>query len=148
MTTERVDCVVDASIAIKLFIAQEDSDIAELLFLRLFTLPKACFAVPSLFYVECANVFWKYVRQAGLPSDQAQVNLQRLKALDLQVYPLTDLVEQALEVAMAYSISVYDACYVVLSQWLQCPLVTADRRLIKAMTNTSYSVVILTEFLR
>ncbi len=135
MITSKADCVVDASIAIKLFIEQEDSDLAESLLLRLSGNPPARFAVPDLFYVECANVFWKYVQQVGFPVVQAQSSLQRLKALNLQVYPLSELVEEALDVAIAYRISVYDACYVVLSLYVQCPLITADRKLLRSLVD-------------
>jgi len=146
MITSKADCVVDASIAIKLFIEQEDSDLAESLLLRLSGNPPARFAVPDLFYVECANVFWKYVQQAGFPVVQAQSSLQRLKALNLQVYPLSELVEEALDVAIAYRISVYDACYVVLSLYVQCPLITADRKLLRSLVDSPYSLLLLSDF--
>jgi len=148
MITSKADCVVDASIAIKLFIEQEDSDLAESLLLRLSGTPPARFAVPDLFYVECANVFWKYVQQAGFPVVQAQSSLQRLKALNLQVYPLSELVEEALEVAITYRISVYDACYVVLSLYAQCPLITADRKLLRSLVDSPYSLLLLSDFLQ
>ena len=148
MITSKADCVVDASIAIKLFIEQEDSDLAESLLLRLSGNPPARFAVPDLFYVECANVFWKYVQQAGFPVVQARSSLQRLKALNLQVYPLSELVEEALEVAIAYRISVYDACYVVLSLYAQCPLITADRKLLRSLVDSPYSLLLLSDFLQ
>lgn len=146
MITSKADCVVDASIAIKLFIEQEDSDLAESLLLRLSGNPPARFAVPDLFYVECANVFWKYVQQVGFPVVQAQSSLQRLKALNLQVYPLSELVEEALDVAIAYRISVYDACYVVLSLYVQCPLITADRKLLRSLVDSPYSLLLLSDF--
>ena len=147
MIISKADCVVDASIAIKLFIEQEDSDLAESLLLRLSGNPPARFAVPDLFYVECANVFWKYVQQTGFPVVQAQLSLQRLKALNLQVYPLSELLEEALEVAIAYRISVYDACYVVLSLYAQCPLITADRKLLRSLVDSPYSLLLLSDFL-
>ena len=144
MIISKADCVVDASIAIKLFIEQEDSDLAESLLLRLSGNPPARFAVPDLFYVECANVFWTYVQQTVV---QAQLSLQRLKALNLQVYPLSELLEEALEVAIAYRISVYDACYVVLSLYVQCPLITADRKLLRSLVDSPYSLLLLSDFL-
>ena len=51
MITSKADCVVDASIAIKLFIEQEDSDLAEsLLIVFLFTMPVmwCCLYMPSV----------------------------------------------------------------------------------------------------
>ena len=53
-----VRCVVDASVAIKLFIEQEGSKQAEALFAKLSTAPDTELYVPELFYAECANVLW------------------------------------------------------------------------------------------
>ena len=39
------------------------------------------------------------------------------------------LADTALAVAIARSLTAYDACYVVLAEALDAPLVTADRRL-------------------
>ena len=71
-----------------------------------------------------------------------------LKALNLQFYPLSELVEEALEVAIAYRISVYDACYVVLSLYAQCPLITADRKLLRSLVDSPYSLLLLSDFLQ
>ena len=40
-----------------------------------------------------------------------------------------DLIEPALELALAYDLTVYDASYAALAQQLQLPLITADMRL-------------------
>ena len=45
------------------------------------------------------------------------------------------LAEPAFAIAGERSISVYDACYVVLAETLDAPLVTADRRLADATAN-------------
>jgi predicted nucleic acid-binding protein len=45
-----------------------------------------------------------------------------------------------LEIAIAHNISAYDACYVELSERLQLPLVTADQKLIRALSGTPYQV--------
>lgn len=73
MITSKADCVVDASIAIKLFIEQEDSDLAESLLLRLSGNPPARFAVPDLFYVECANVFMEICPAGRVPRSSGTV---------------------------------------------------------------------------
>jgi predicted nucleic acid-binding protein len=50
------DCVVDASVGIKLFLKEPLSERADILFSRLVDDPPARFYVPDLFFVECANV--------------------------------------------------------------------------------------------
>lgn len=140
-------CVVDASVAIKLFIEQEGSEQAEALFAKLITEPDTELYVPELFYAECANVLWQYVRRANYPAAEAKASLVRLQALALQRVAIPDLVNEALEIAIAQSISAYDACYVELSNRLKVPLVTADSKLIRALEGTTYQVRTVTMFL-
>jgi hypothetical protein len=40
--------------------------------MRLAAGPPARFFVPDLFYVECANSLWKYVRRHGYPAETAR----------------------------------------------------------------------------
>ncbi|ASC71900.1 Ribonuclease VapC9 [Halomicronema hongdechloris C2206] len=141
-----VRCVVDASVAIKLFIEQEGSEQAEVLFAKLSTGPDTELYVPELFYAECANVLWQYVRRANYPATDAKASLVRLKALALQRVAIPELVNEALDIAIAHNISAYDACYVELSERLKVPLVTADSKLIRALEGTNYQVLSLTTF--
>ena len=70
----------------------------------------------------------------------------RLKALALQRVAIPELVNEALDIAIAQSISAYDACYVELSNRLKVPLVTADSKLIRALEGKTYQVLSLTTF--
>jgi predicted nucleic acid-binding protein len=146
MTTSPVRCVVDASVAIKIFIEQEGSEQAEALFSRLAVEPNTEFYVPELFYAECANVLWQYVRRANYPAADAKANLLRLKGLNLQRVTIFELVSESLDIAISNSISAYDACYVELSERLKLPLVTADDRLIRTLEGTDYRVCSLMTF--
>lgn len=103
--------------------------------------------VPELFYAECANVLWQYVRRTNYPAAEAKASLVRLQALAIQRVAIPELVNAALDIAMAQSISAYDACYVELSNRLNVPLVTADSKLIRALEETDYQVYDLETFL-
>lgn len=46
----------------------------------------------------------------------------------------------ALEIALAYGITAYDAAYVALAQQLALPLITADARLARAMDGTAHDI--------
>lgn len=144
--SEPVRCVVDASVAIKLFIDQAESDQAEALFAQLGTEPNTELYVPELFYAECANVLWQYVRRVNYPAAEAKASLVRLQALALQRVAIPDLVNEALDISISQGISAYDACYVELSERLHLPLVTADQKLIRSLAATSFQIHSLTTF--
>ena len=134
------DCVLDASVGIKLFLVEDHSKRARALFAHLEGPLPAQFFVPDLFFVECANILWKYVRRFGYPSQSAQQDVADLVALPVQVVPTGALVESALKLALDYSLTAYDASYVALSDRLALPLVTADERLVQSLDGTRLDV--------
>ncbi len=115
MNRTPLDCVVDASVGIKLCIAEPLSDRADALLALAVAEPPTQLYVPDLFYVECANILWKHVQRSGLSSDKALKDLEHLRALRFHRTPTFDLVSDALPIALAYAISAYDACYVALA---------------------------------
>ena len=126
-------CVVDANVAIKLFVAEHLSDQAHALFQRLAEDPPARFHVPDLFYIECANILWKYVRRLGYPAEKARQDLVDLSELLLQNTATAALMNEALELGLIHGIAAYDACDVALAQRLRVPLVTADEKLFRVL---------------
>ncbi|RPH55488.1 PIN domain-containing protein [bacterium] len=122
--------VVDANVAVKLFIPEDLSEIAERLFRDLEQDGWHRVFVPDLFYSECTNIFWKHIWRFGLPLDRAQRGLGGLRRLELCQVPSTGLMRSSLELALEYGISAYDAFYVALAQDFSLPLITADRKLI------------------
>ena len=141
-----LECVVDASVGVKLFLVEPLSDRADALFAHLVTEPLAHFYVPDLFFAECANVLWKYVRSFGYPAESARQDVADLTALALRTVSAADLVADALEIAMAHEVTVYDACYVALAHRLGLPLITADEALRRKLEGTPYDVRWLGDF--
>lgn len=146
MTATRLECVVDASVGIKLFINEPLSDKADAIFVHLAADPPAILAVPDLFFIECANILWKHVRRLGYPATEAQKDLANLGRLSLQSTPTASLMADALKIAVAHNITAYDACYVALAQYLGVPCVTADERLTRLLASASYDVRWLGDF--
>lgn len=133
-------CVVDASVGIKLFVVEEFSEIADQLFRRLTATPPANFYVPDLFFVECANILWKYTRRFNYPAEDARQNIRDLRALALHSVSTADLIEPALELALAFNLTTYDACYAALARQLDLPLITADDALHRKLDSSDISV--------
>lgn len=136
----RLDCVVDASVGIKLFLLEPLSDRADALFAHLADTPPARFYVPDIFFIECANVLWKYVRRFGYPPENALQDVADLTRLPFRVVSTEELAEEALEIAMEYGITAYDAAYIALGARLSLPLVTADEALIQHLTESPFDI--------
>jgi predicted nucleic acid-binding protein len=136
------DCVVDASVGIKLFLEEDGSEAAARLFAELAPDPDSAslpsrFYVPDLFYVECGNILWKYVRHFGYDANNARQDVADLQALRLQTVSTADLLTPAFELALQYDLTAYDACYATLAQQLSLPLITADAALVRKLTNSA-----------
>ncbi len=113
MTT--IKCVLDVSVCIKQFIPDPLSPKVDQL-LTYIADPENQFFVPDLFYIESANVLWKYVRAGLYPVAKVSADLTTLKNLQLQVVSTANLMDDAVNIALNYNISAYDASYVALSQ--------------------------------
>lgn len=144
MTTS-LRCVVDTSVCIKQFICDPLTPKVNQLFDRLAN-PQTEFFVPDLFYIECTNTLWKYVRAGLYTAAEVQADLVTLKAFPLRVVSTADLMSEAVTIALAYGISTYDASYVALSQQVSVPLLTLDSRLIRALATASYDIRSFNDF--
>jgi predicted nucleic acid-binding protein len=78
-----------------------------------------------------------------MSEEDAQDIMDRYIELDLSLTATADLLQRAYEVAVTYKRSVYDAMYVALSVQEQCPLVTADEKLVNAVGADFPNVVLL-----
>jgi predicted nucleic acid-binding protein len=149
MTGDRAsgfDCVVDASVGIKLFLVEPLADRADALFAHLFDDPPARLVVPDLFFVECANILWKYVQRFGYLAESAIRDIRDLVSLPLQTISTGALAEDALAIAIEYGSTAYDAAYVALAERLSLPLVTADEALVRRFESTGVDVRFLADW--
>lgn len=119
-----VRVVLDASVWLKLFIAEPDSADAATL-----VESEDQHVVPDLLFVEFANVLWLKRRQGAISATQAEQAIDGL----LQLFSIFDIVwsvelmGDAMDLAVALDHPVYDCFYLGLAQRLGVPLVTADR---------------------
>jgi predicted nucleic acid-binding protein len=134
------DCVVDANVGIKLFLVEPLSEQVDRLFDHLADTLPARFYVPDLFFVECANILWKYVHRFGYPPEMARQDVADLVRLPVQPVSMAALVEPALSFAIAWQITAYDATYVALAERLALPLVTADETLAHSLAGSDVDV--------
>jgi len=142
-------CVVDANIGIKLFLNyEEDSELVADLFSDQLHGPVAeRIAVPGFFYIECASILRKAVRTGQYTAIEARQDLADLAAMGLYTTPISSLAGESFEIASVYGASVYDACYVALSDRLGVPLITADERLINCLSGSAYTPMSIKQFI-
>ncbi len=143
--TNSLHCVLDASVCIKHFIPDPFSHKVDTLLTHL-AHPQTDIYVPDLFYIEMANILWKYFRAGQITDSKIRNDLATLKAFDLRITSTAELMEEAISIAILYDISAYDASYVALSQRVQAPLLTLDNKLLKALVASSFNIVSFADF--
>ena len=143
--TSSFRCVIDTNVAVKPFIEDPLTEKANQLF-ALLSSPSTQFFAPDLIYIECANVFCKYVRANLYTADQLAIGIQSISRLPFQITSTKDLMAQAVQIGLKYRISAYDSCYIALSHRVQAPLLTLDKRLYNALIDSPFDIQLFTNF--
>lgn len=87
-------------------------------------------AAPDLVDLETLSVLRKRWLGNDLTNEEIADGVDALCELELLRYPALPLLPRSLE--LRHTLTPYDAAYVALAELLECPLVTADARLVKA----------------
>ena len=120
--------VVDASVAFKWLVEEEDSDKATAL-VRLWDGEGSRLAAPQLMSFEVANALYRRVVRGDFAVDVASGLMEDLMSLGIAFHHGPNLHRRALELASQLQQSaVYDAHYLALAESLGCELWTADQR--------------------
>jgi predicted nucleic acid-binding protein len=73
------------------------------------------------------------VRRFGRSLEDSQADLVDLNTLALKPVSTAELMEDAILLASQKNLTAYDACYAVLAQRLNVPLITADKPMAQAV---------------
>ena len=114
--------VIDTSVVVKWYAAEEDSLIAR-------RLVGADLVAPDLILVELGHALWKKHRLEQLVAEQAHAGLRHLQET-VALLPSASLVTVALQRAFELDHAVYDCVFLVLAERLQLPLITSDEKLV------------------
>jgi predicted nucleic acid-binding protein len=87
-------------------------------------------------HAEVANAILTLHRAGYISLADAREVVAVAVGIPVRTSALDTLIEPAWEVARERHVSVYDACYIMLAETLDAPLVTADRRLAGATRNS------------
>jgi predicted nucleic acid-binding protein len=134
--------VVDASVMVSLFVEEKASAPARSALLRAREDGHSLHA-PDLILAECANAFWKRVGRGEFGRDAAMAALGALSNLDdLKRHALdAPLALPALSLAMAHSLTAYDALYAALAVQLGGTVLSGDKRFVERATEAGLPVV-------
>jgi predicted nucleic acid-binding protein len=116
--------VVDASVALKWFLAEADASRAALLLRRAERL-----AAPELLLLECADVLTPKMRKREIDAVALSDAFRLLTGGAIDLVPDRDLALDAATIATATGATVYDACYIALAERTDAIVVTADAKL-------------------
>ena len=122
--------VVDASVAIKWYLPEQNSADADRLLSGGFQL-----LAPDLLFSEVGNILWKRVMRSEITVQKAQVILHALESLPLTLRPASLIAENTMTIACGLKRSFYDSLYMALAVMTDCRLVTADGKLFDAVNN-------------
>jgi predicted nucleic acid-binding protein len=133
--------VVDASVMVALYVEEPLSAPARAALLRAREAGEDLHA-PDLLLIECANAFWKRVGRGELDRDSAMTAIDALSTLeDLDRHPLDgQLVPPALSLAIAHSLTAYDAAYAALAVQLGGTVISGDGRFVERASQAGLPV--------
>ncbi len=124
--------IIDASVAFKWLVEEEDSDLAFKL------VDRGALAAPTLIHSEVANALWKAVGRGEFSVEgcaEQMAELSRLIVTDDSV----GLAARALELGVELAHPVYDCLYLALALARDEVVVTADLRFCRAVAGSAYA---------
>ena len=130
-------CVVDASVAAKWLLPAAGEGLLDQAnrLAALHVRRELQLLAPDLIEAELGNVLWKSVRRNRISRTEAGNSLRNFAALAIQVVPTSDLLDQALQIAVDCDRSFYDSLYITLALSTKTELITADERLVNALAS-------------
>lgn len=135
-----VNLVVDASVVIKWFVAEALSVEARRI-LDDYQAGTLYLFAPDLINAEVGNIVWKKQTFQGLSADDAKAVIDGFRKLEIAFTPTAQLLGGAYNLAISHRRTVYDSLYLALSIPKACQFVTADERMVNAVSVALPSVV-------
>jgi len=127
-----MNLVIDASVLIKFYVPEILSDRAERLLARV-EKKEIDLLAPDLIYPEAGNILWKKQRLKELTRPEVEQITDAILLLPLKIEVSKSLLPVAVDIAIAYGMTVYDALYLSLAKVYETTMITADRKLVEAL---------------
>ena len=137
--------VLDAAVAMRWVVPEEDSAKAQLLRDRLRSQVDACFA-PDVFPIEVAHALTRAERQRRIQVGEAAMLLASILSTSPKLLPALQFIDRAVEISSHHRIGVYDCLYIALAEQLGCDMITCDERLVANLQPSGFPVISLASF--
>ena len=131
--------VVDASVAVKWLVAEEDSDAAD----RLLAGGDDLYA-PRLMASEVANAVWRKARMGEIERGRAGILMAAVSEMPVHWSSDETVCVDAVRLAVALDRPAYDCVYLALAHRVDAQLVTADIRFANALATTEHGGTVVT----
>ena len=132
--------VLDASVVLKWFVSEKDSDKAEALRSEYY-LGKREIIVPDLILYEVSNALHYHPDFEPLEIKEA---IQTLFDIGIEIVtPTQILMSKAIDIASENIVTCYDASYFALARDLQTDFITADQKFYKRLFQNGFTDIIL-----
>ena len=131
--------VVDASVAVKWLVAEEDSDAAD----RLLVGGDDLYA-PRLMVSEVANAVWRKARMGEIERGRAGILMAAVSEMPVHWSSDETVCVDAVRLAVALDRPAYDCVYLALAHRVDAQLVTADARFANALATTEHGGTVVT----
>jgi predicted nucleic acid-binding protein len=139
-----MNLIIDASVLVKFFVPEVLSSKAEQL-LALATAEDGSVRLfaPDLIYAEAGNTLWKKHRLKELSRSEIDKITDLIISIPLKVELSKALFPLAIDIAIAYQVTVYDALYLSMAKVYETQMLTADKKLfdLTSKTNLKKSVM-------
>lgn len=126
-----IDIVTDCSVVVPWFFPEKESNKALKVFEDFKKCKIRCHA-PALLMAEFGNIAWKKVRRKLCTAHDAQIQIKLFQNMNITYCNISSILEQSFIIANHFSITVYDALYLVCAKTLNAPLATLDAALLSA----------------
>ena len=130
--------VVDASVAVKWLVVEEDSAPAR----ELVDADEELHA-PRLLASEVANAVWRKVRLGQVDRAAAAQLIATMSDMPVRWHADEAICADAIRLAIAHDRPVYDFMYLALAQRLGARVVTADQRFANALATTDHGALVV-----
>ena len=131
--------VVDASVAVKWLVDEENSPVAKMLLEDSHEIH-----APRLMISETGNALWRKARFGALKPSRAALLIATIPAMPVHWERDEAVCSEAVRLALDLDRPVYDCVYLALAHRIGATLVTADERFVNALTGTVHEGAVTT----